>query len=602
MISRLSFLVFVLFLTVGANGAEKPPISIVRKETLNLVGFQWGEPHTFNPLNGWPSWPVRYEFNLMYEPLLNYNSLTGEIEPLLGSLHQTNNDIIEVLLNPKAKWSDGKPVTAADVIFSYTLSITNSESPCSFIEEYIEKVTVRKEGTKDILQFHVNKKEQNNPPAVLSVLTWCSIYPKHIFEPKLQSAGGSIYGMQDDLMMRPQVVSGPYNYYDHSKWVIVIERRDDYWGNEVFYQGRKAAPRYIAHPIYKSNQIALDAMLNGAIDMSSNYIPAIWTHWSKSIRCWFDAAPYHKMGSIVMLIVNCQSMDKPLRDARFRRAIAMAIDYDKINRKAISGYSDPLQSGLILPKGPESQFFDSSEVKKYGSTTYDPAKAKALLKEIGYEPTFKGGALVGATWNGESQFPITLTSVAGWSDFTAVINEVVADLNAAGIYAKAKLVKYPQYEEAKYTGKFDLFLETPAAILDASMPSTRFEKVMSSANWKPIGEKMYENTGRFNKPGSATYISAVDSLLELAKLVVVPEERKEIYRKLNRIYMEQQLTIPLSYRPEQFYQFSEKYWKGFPTESLSYAPPHLPVSGSARKMLWHLTPVPQKKSNWKFWK
>ena len=61
--------------------------SFPRSKTLYLAGSQWGDPNTFNPLaESWQAaWPVGDRFNLMYEPLIAYNSLDGKFEPMLGT-------------------------------------------------------------------------------------------------------------------------------------------------------------------------------------------------------------------------------------------------------------------------------------------------------------------------------------------------------------------------------------------------------------------------------------------------------------------------------------------------------------------------------------
>ena len=104
--------------------------ALPRQQTLYLSGQQNDAPGSFNPLaESWmASWPVGGRFNLMYEPLITYNSLNGQIEPLLGTLVEelSNNDSIVVDLNPAAKWSDGKPVTSVDVTFMFLRGSINS--------------------------------------------------------------------------------------------------------------------------------------------------------------------------------------------------------------------------------------------------------------------------------------------------------------------------------------------------------------------------------------------------------------------------------------------------------------------------------------------
>ena len=52
--------------------------------------------------------------------------------------------------------------------------------------------------------------------------------------------------------------------------------------------------------------------------------------------------------------------------------------------------------------------------------------------------------------------------------------------------------------------------------------------------------------------------------------------------------MEDQPAIPLTYLPEQFYEFSDQVWTNWPTEKNPYAPPQLPWIASGTKILWNL--------------
>jgi peptide/nickel transport system substrate-binding protein len=94
---------------------------VPRNKTIYIGGDQWGEPNTFNPLCDWPAWPVKGKCDLLYEPLMVFNSLSGEMEPLLAHSLQKSPDTISVILDSRAKWSDGTPLTAEDVVFTFDI-------------------------------------------------------------------------------------------------------------------------------------------------------------------------------------------------------------------------------------------------------------------------------------------------------------------------------------------------------------------------------------------------------------------------------------------------------------------------------------------------
>ena len=102
---------------------------------------------------------------------------------------------------------------------------------------------------------------------------------------------------------------------------------------------------------------------------------------------------------------------------------------------------------------------------------------------------------------------------------------------------------------------------------------------------------MNENQGRYNNPKDKDYNPAVDSLLKAIPRLTDETEIKKAYSSLNRIFMEDQVTLPLAYLPEQFYEFSTKNWTGWATEDNPYAPPQSPFFGAGTKMLWHIKPA-----------
>ena len=178
-----------------SGGSEASSDTLPRKETMYLSGQQWGTPGSFNPLaESWnAAWPVGGRFNLMYEPLITYNTLNGKMEPLLGTLVEelSNNDSIVVDLNPAAKWSDGVPVTAKDVKFIFELGHHYSGVAVNTSEQ-ITGVNVNVIATVDSasgdttskverLSFMINKNGRNNPLSVKDLLQAIRIVPEHIF-------------------------------------------------------------------------------------------------------------------------------------------------------------------------------------------------------------------------------------------------------------------------------------------------------------------------------------------------------------------------------------------------------------------------------------
>jgi len=70
-----------------------------------------------------------------------------------------------------------------------------------------------------------------------------------------------------------------------------------------------------------------------------------------------------------------------------------------------------------------------------------------------------------------------------------------------------------------------------------------------------------------------------------------PGELRAAYRELNVLFMQQQPVLPIVYRPDQFYQFSERTWRGFPRADAAFLPPQIPSSRLGTRILWFLEPA-----------
>ena len=546
-----------------------------RNETLYIGGFDWAPPSTFNPLDHDPNFPIDGNCRITYEALLAYNQLNGELEPMLADSYTVSEDKITVHLDPRAKWSNGTPVSVEDVIYTFRID-SILPTPRHGNWKYLSQVT--NEGDGNIAFYFGSKK---NPLILLNALAETSILPKSVFEPIIQGAkSGKGYDMnrvtefKNDSM---PIVSGPYNIKTYSPDQIVLERNDNYWGN-VKYNGQMPKPKYIIHSLYNGNNHFNSAMTKGNLDISSVFLPRIWEKSKDSIRAWSRNEPYHQPGSITTLIIAHQN--EPFNDVAFRRAMMHSINFEKIKSRAVSNYTPVIQPGFILPFGTESKYFNKEDAEKYGYT-YDIDKAKAILSEAGYSWD-ESGKLVDKT--GKPVRSFTIECPTGWTDWEDAIKVIVGSFNDVGISAEEKFVDYGTWDKDLRLGTFDLAMKTQTAELSAASPWNRFEQIMGLASYKPTGEESFANQGRYMNENA-------DKLIQTIPTLTSEKDLKEAYRELNRIFMETIPALPVMYRPTQYYQFSTKHWDNFPTEENPYAPPQGLVVAAGVKALWSIKPT-----------
>lgn len=533
--------------------------------------------------------------NLIYETLLSYDPRTGQLVPQLAESYRVDEDSIEVVLQERAHFSDGQPVTGYDVKFTFDLGRKYKSVQVASAWSYLSDVQLPEHGQlppgKAPRRVVFRLAEPRNPLVILDYLQNQRILPRHVIEPLLAQSNNDINEFNKLKFDKNPIGSGPYKLYSYSNEKIATIRDDNYWGNDALYGGKKAGPKYVVHPIYKSNEHFSVALQQGRVDISSSFVPRIWLKQKKGVHAWYDQAPYFTQSVIPMLLINVEH--RPLDDPQMRRAIAFSINYADVRELAASGYSDPLQSGLILPSGLEAKYFSAEDAKQYGASVYDPERAKATLKAAGYQPIWneKGELLETRDAQGRKLPTLYVKCPAGWTDWQSMVRIVVRSMRAVGIDARERFVDASLFWTAQNNGDFDFLMNTPSAEPSPSKPWSRFEFVMNSADYRPEGEKMFKNYGRFNNPKSKSYEPRIDELLKLIPQLKDEAELVKAYRELNVLFMKLQPTFLLVYRSEAYYEYSDRVWTGFPNAASPFLPGQQPGERMGTRILWHLTPA-----------
>ncbi len=564
----------------GSGGAHQGGVpDLPRAQTLYVGGFQWGPPTSFNPLAVTPVWPATGNINLLYESMFGYNQLSGELEPILGKSYALKDKTLRVELNPAAKWQDGTALTADDVIYTFELHRkynTLFHSHWNYIDG------LEADGPHAVV-FTLST-ENYNRLVMLDIITSTFIMPRKVFEP-LETAGSE--GMSEAAILAQirefkndslPLGSGPYTLHAYSDQKIILKRVDSYWGNDALYEGKKPAPTYIVHMTYNGNDKFNLALQQGDLDISQTFCPQIWNKFSKGVGTWLATPPYYIPGIIPSLLMSLEKA--PFSDVNFRRAVAHAIDYEKVRKVAVYGYAPPLQPGFILPFGNEEKYYSKADAKEYGCS-YDPGEARAILAQAGY--TWGPDSML-IDPSGEKIRTLYATCPSGWTDWETAIKIAVSGMRAVGIDVREKFIEYPIWDKELKNGLFDFTMKTPHPELSPSCPWNRFEKAMSTKYYAPAGEVMYENEGRFKNKQADSLLTALPKLTDEVEI-------QKAYHSLNRIFMKEQPVVPLMYRPWLFYQYSTRVWDNFPNEKNAYAPPQCLMVGAGVKALWRIRPA-----------
>ncbi len=329
-----------------------------------------------------------------------------------------NDDATEMTINFREglKWSDGVEVTADDFMFWWEHVATKRElSPVTpdklrpvgvanveKLDDYTVKITWLAPNPRAHEQFYVRlwPARPFNPAHFMK-----QYHPDFIGEEEAnrlaEEAGyenwGKFYialasrnrgGLADrpDLPFQTPTVR-PFLYVERTAQGM-LWKRNPYWpfvdteGNQLPYIDE------IRISLAGSPQIAVAKMVTGEADISSRFTQTvdIPSYKANEERGGYTTHLYHRVyGSDVSLQLNLSHPDDDMRELfwnpKFRQALSHALDRDEINNKVYYGEANVMQA--TIP--PTSQFFKPEYAEAF--VAYDPAKANALLDEIGMVDT-----------------------------------------------------------------------------------------------------------------------------------------------------------------------------------------------------------------------
>lgn len=267
--------------------------------------------------------------NLIFESLMTRSS--DEPFTLYGLLAESvewNDDrtFIQFNLNPKAKWSDGQPVTPDDVIFSFELLRDKARIP--FSSRLAPVAKMEKVGEHGV-RLTFNEKADREFPLILA--TGTPILPKHATDPVTF----------DQSTLKPPVGSGPYRIKSISPGErIVYERDPGYWGKDI--PAKVGFDNYdqISVEYFLQDNTLFEAFKKGAIDIYPDGSP---THWARA----YDF-PAVQNGDVIkdafkpqlptgMLGFVFNTRRALFADVNVRAGLSLAFDFEWANKNLFEG-------------------------------------------------------------------------------------------------------------------------------------------------------------------------------------------------------------------------------------------------------------------------
>ncbi|MGN6548898.1 MAG: extracellular solute-binding protein [Pararhizobium sp.] len=479
--------------------------------------------------------------NLVYESLMQRSA--DEPFTLYGLLAKSvewddDRTFIQFNINPQARWSDGAPVTADDVIFSFKLLQKEGRPPYSNRLDGVSSIT--KVGAMSV-RFGLKKEAGRELPMILAM---SPILPKHAID----------VATFDRSTLKTPIGSGPYRV---ARVVpgrrIVFERNADYWAKNL--PVKRGFDNYdrITVEYFLSDSSAFEAFKAGAFDVMAEGNP---TKWARSYdfpavrdgRVVKDTFPSHLPSGMYGFVFNTR---RPIfADRRVRHALALVFDFEWANRNLFDGAyertedywqgsdlscfqvaADAEEQRLLAPF-PDAVTPDVMNgsyrlpvTDGSGRDRHVLRKALDLLNAAGY--TIRDGRLVDESGR-QLAFEV-MTQDAGQEKLALAYQRM---LSALGIALSVRTVDDSQYQQRTMTFDYDMILK--------SYPSSLSPGSEQIGRW---ASSTRDVQGSFNFAGASD--PAIDAMIKAMLAARSTKEFRDAVRALDRVLVSGYYVVPL---------------------------------------------------------
>jgi peptide/nickel transport system substrate-binding protein len=305
----------------------------------------------FNPLSATAGYTW---LSLYFEPLITNDAKLEKFVGALASSYTVSDDKLTYTFKlVDAKWHDGKPFTSADVKFTFATA-KNGATGTVFAARLGAVASVETPDAKTV----VLKLSQPNA-GLLATLTQLMMLPEHALKdiPADQLA-------KHEWWVKTPIGTGPYKFarYVTDQYVELTANAD--------YRAGKPVTDRIINRYFANTAAAVAALRSGEIAFT--YVEA------DDVATFRDNAAFRVIdgNSYVVNYVGFNQETPLFKDVKVRQAVMYAINRDAIIKALYNGAATPANCGYVVDS------FVPKDIEKYA---YDPAKAKQLLAEAGWD-------------------------------------------------------------------------------------------------------------------------------------------------------------------------------------------------------------------------
>lgn len=466
-------------------------------------------------------------------------------------------------LRPEAKFADGTPVTADDVVFSFT---TLKEKGHPAISQPLHDVVSAEALDPQMVRYTFKGTLTRDLPTIVAQLPVLSktYYAQQPFE---------------ETTLKPPLGSGPYRIKDFKPGTfITYERRKDYWAKDLPVNRGRFNLDEIRYDYFRDRNIELEALKSGQIDFREEFSSVSWaTGYDiaavREGRLIKASLPDNRPSGAQGFFINTRRDE--FKDPRVRLALDLVFDFEWSNKKLFYGLYKRTTS-----------YFENSDMKATGLPSpgelalLSPYKDRLPPEVFGepYTPPVTDGS---GNNRANMKKALDLLTAAGWKpgsdhmlhnakgerltieflDFEAAFERITVpyteNLKRIGVDASWRLVDPSQYERRVKSFDFDVTTQRYALRLTPGIEMRSY--------W---GSEAAKLDGSFNLPGISDPV--VDALIDKVTEAKSRAELVTATRAIDRVLRAGHYWVPHWYKASHSVAYWNKY--SYPAVQAKYEP------------------------------
>lgn len=529
----------------GAANASKGHGTSGPSGTLTISDAQFPWTCGFSPFSPDSDF---LSMGVTYEPLMFIDTLeNGKVTPWLATAYAWSDadKVLTFTIRNGVNWSDGKPFTAADVVFTFDMLKKYPALDLNSVWSVLSSV-VQKGSDQVVMTFKTKA-----VPYFYYIADQVGIVPEHIWS---KVSNPVTYKDANPIGTGPYLVSS------------CSSANVSYTANLHYWQPGLPKIAKVEYPSFSSNPPANTLLSTGGAQWGGQFIPNLQSEYlskSPDNHYWFPP--------VVNVSIFINQKVALLDNVAVRKAMAYAIDRSRVAAIGEYGYEPGAnQAGIVTPTF--SSWLDSSQLKASGYR-YDPSEAISILEKAGFKKNSSG---VFVSPKGQP-LSFTIINQSAYTDWVADLQIVSQELAAVGIKLTVDNTSGTDYSAKLYDGNFQLAYGYETG---GPSPYYEFNQWLNSANTAPIGKPATTNWERYSS-------SSTDTLLAEYAATTDSATQHSIMDKLQAVLENDVPLIPVLGQVD-WDEYSTAQFTGWPSASDPYAQPYMYVVPDFEVVLLHL--------------